>query len=183
MMEEEASPKGAASRGVVSAVLGLGWVIWALLFWFFWSEDHEVSRRMAILLMSLLVMAAAMSTIWIPWSMRFPPEAGYAWWMPGFSWRVAASAVIAVGLFLLTIYWLWFQGEGYTLCQSCVVIIVVLLVTGGVMTALWARWGMRQGTKATVDVAEEVVEGVVKALDEVEGEMKQTDEEGPSSED
>ena len=169
-MDDRSEPAGAAWRGIASGMIALGWLVWALLFLFFWSEDIEVSRRMAILLMSLLVLAGVMSVIWVPWSMRFAPEEGYSWWMPGFSWRVVVSVVAAIGLLLAGIYWLWLHGGGYTFCQSCVVIIVVLLVIGGVMTVFWAGWGMRQSRQVAVEVKGEVVEGISKALDEEEEE-------------
>ena len=167
-MEDE-KPEGAKWRGIVSSFLGVGWLVWALLYWFFWSEDMEISQKMAVMVMSLLVLGTAMGALWIPWSRKFPSEEGYSWWMPGFGWRVVVSTIVGVGSMLFIAWWLWTQGEGYSLCQSCVVIIVVLIVVGALMGVMWGRKRMKVTKKTTIELRSDVVEGVATEIEEGEG--------------
>ncbi len=58
---------GLAWRSAVSAVVAIGWVIFVIVFLFFYAQDYVFYKTIAILLISVLVMAAILAPIWIVW--------------------------------------------------------------------------------------------------------------------
>lgn len=63
-------PPGFTWRIAVSAVVGIAWLIFVIIFLFFYATDYGIYKTIAILLVSLLIMAAILSPIWIPWGIR-----------------------------------------------------------------------------------------------------------------
>jgi hypothetical protein len=165
-------------RTAATPVVGVIWLVGVLIWWAFYSEDYSIAQKLAVVILSILVMAGIAGTLWLPWSMRFAPEKDRRVWRTrGFVPRVAGSVAIIILAMLLTVYWLFFPGEDYDLCQSLVVIIVIFLVTMGIMAPVWVRWGTRHAERELEGVAREVeetaAEEIDRALDEVEAEIEE----------
>ena len=165
-------------RTVFTVVVGLGWLVWLLLWWAFWSPDMEVARKFAVAIVSAMVMGGLLAAVWLPYSMRWAPEEERRQWrVRGFRARVVGSALVFVGLAALVVYWLWFPGKDYDICQSFVVIIVVLIVGMALMAPMWMRWGMRTRFTGGGVVLDGVAEEVSEAVEEtVEGSAEEKDD-------
>ena len=63
-------PPGGAWRAAVSAVVGIGWLIFMIIYLFFWAKHYTIYENIAIFLVSVLVMAAILAPIWIMWGIK-----------------------------------------------------------------------------------------------------------------
>ncbi|MFH1821570.1 MAG: hypothetical protein ABH852_03915 [Methanobacteriota archaeon] len=70
----EEMPPGMAWRTAVSAVVGIGWFIFIIIFLFFWAKHYTIYENIAIFLVSILVIAAILAPIWIMWGIRAARE-------------------------------------------------------------------------------------------------------------
>lgn len=84
-----------------------------------------------------------------PWAW---PEHGRPdhWMTPGFGWRVAVSILIAIGWLSFLILWLFFFAGDFDIFQNLAIVIVSVLVSVGLLGAMWAPWGMRMAKNAGV---------------------------------
>ena len=145
-----AKPMPSPWMGVASAVIAVGWFVALIVWWAFMADDFTTNERLAVALMSALVMGAAQGAMWMPWAMRNRTEADKALMSDrGFLARTVGSGALLFGLLGAIIYWLWYMADEYTGCQSLVVIIVILIAFVGIMAGVWAPWGMRQAKKRT----------------------------------
>lgn len=73
-MEEEVAreemPHGLVWRIVVSAIVCFAWLIFAIIFLFFYATDYGIYKTIAVLLVSILIVGAVLSPVWIPWGIR-----------------------------------------------------------------------------------------------------------------
>lgn len=67
-------PPGGAWRAAVSAVAGIGWLVFLIIHLFFWAKHYTIYENIAIFLASLLVLVAIMAPLWIGWGMRHAQE-------------------------------------------------------------------------------------------------------------
>lgn len=67
---EGGMPPGLTWRVVASAVVCIGWLIFIVVFLFFWAKFYSIYQNIAIFLVSLLIMAAILAPVWIPWGIR-----------------------------------------------------------------------------------------------------------------
>ena len=81
------------------------------------------------------------------WPEHFHPD---VWTTPGFGWRVAVSILIAIGWLSFLILWLFFYAGDFDIFQNLAIVIVSVLVSVGVLAAMWAPWGMRMAKSTGV---------------------------------
>ncbi len=72
------------------------------------------------------------------------------WTTPGFGWRVAVSILIVIGWVSFLILWLFFYAGDFDIFQNLAIVIVSVLVSVGLLGAMWAPWGMRMAKSAGV---------------------------------
>ena len=63
----------------------------------------------------------------------------------GFTWRVVVSIVLPFCAIVFLIIWFWSYAVPYTVWQNIAILLVTLLVMGGALGVIWARWGMIHG--------------------------------------
>jgi len=68
-------PPGGAWRAAVSAVVGIGWLIFMIAHLFFWAKHYTIYENIAIFLVSILVMAAILAPTWITWGIKAAKQA------------------------------------------------------------------------------------------------------------
>ncbi len=158
-------PRGVVWRTVVSVTVGLGWLVWLLLWWAFWSEDYTIAQKFAVAIMSLMVAGGIAGAIWIPFSMRYGDDKDQ-WRDRSFVWRILVSMVVFIGLAIFIVYMLFFPWSGFDWCQSIVIIIVVLIIGAAMMAPLWIRWGKHKVELELDDIAEEISESIEEAIEE-----------------
>ncbi len=68
-------PPGLASRVAVSIVVGVGWLIFLIVFLWFYAGDFGISKSLAIFIISVLVVGGILGPIWAHWGIKY----GHAW--------------------------------------------------------------------------------------------------------
>ena len=54
-----------------SIVVGVGWLVFLILWLAFYASDFDVYQNIAIFLASLLIIGAALGAAWAPWGMKY----------------------------------------------------------------------------------------------------------------
>ncbi len=68
-------PPGLAPRVAVSIVVGVGWLIFLVVFLWFYAADFGISKSLAIFLVSVLVVGGILGPMWAYWGIK----TGRAW--------------------------------------------------------------------------------------------------------
>ena len=140
--------KGLRWRVSLSILIGVGWLVFLLLWLFFYASAYSWEKNLAIFLLSLLIIVGILGISWAFWGLRHSTkEQKEEWNMKGFRWRVWISCGIVLIIFLFLIYWFWYLATPYTIYQNIAMFIVSLLIMGGILGAMWAPWGIKHGHK------------------------------------
>jgi len=75
-------PPGLASRVAVSIVVGLGWLLFLVIHLAFYAEGFNIYKNLAIILASILVVAAILAPVWVHWGMKYGPRYAREWERP-----------------------------------------------------------------------------------------------------
>ncbi len=65
-MEDDRPPEGVMWRTWVTVAVFLGWLVWLLLWWAFWSGDLTIAQRFAVTIVGVLVLGAVLAAVWLP---------------------------------------------------------------------------------------------------------------------
>jgi len=133
-------------RVSLSILVGVGWLIFLVLWLFFYAELFSWEKNIAIFLLSILLVGAILGIPWTIWGVRFRTrQENEMWHTKGFRTRVYASVVVALVLVIFLICWFWFFAEPFSVYQNLAIFIVSILAVGGIMGASWAPWSMKHG--------------------------------------
>lgn len=148
-MTEESIPlkeetEGLGWRVSLSILSGVGWLVFLVLWLFFYAKNYAWERNVAIFLGSLLALTGIVGMPWAYWAYKKQTTAEKEMLkIQGFRWRIWVSILLMLATFLFLIYWFWVYAEPFTLYENLAIFIVSLLITGGLLAAMWAPWGMR----------------------------------------
>lgn len=141
-MNEET--EGLAWRVSLSILVGVGWLVFLVLWLFFYAKNYAWERNVAIFLFSLLLLVGILGGPWAYWAYKKQTAADKEMMkIKGFRWRIWVSILLMLGAFLFLIYWFWIYAEPFNLYENLAIFIVSLLITGGLLAAMWAPWGMK----------------------------------------
>ena len=133
-------------RPSFSIIVGVGWLIFLIAWFAFYASEYPWEQNFAIILLSILIAFTLLGGVWAIWGIRMIPKEGKEIFKTfGFKWRVQVSVIIPFLTMIFLIIWFWFYAEPYTIWQNIAVILITLLVIGGILGSIWARWGMRHG--------------------------------------
>jgi hypothetical protein len=155
----------------ISIAVGVGWLIFVILWLAFYASDYSWEKNIAILLLSILILILALGGMWAIWSLRMIPKKDWEMFkIKGFKWRISISIILPFAAIIFLIIWFWYYAEPYTVWQNIAVLLVILLAIGGILGAIWARWGMKHGQemKKFDDVGKEIEKKVDEALKDKE---------------
>jgi hypothetical protein len=135
-------------RPTFSIVVGVGWLIFIIAWLGFYASNYVWEQNIAIILLSILVAFSLLGGIWAVWGLKMIPKEGREMFKTlGFKWRIQTSIVIPFLAIVFLIIWFWFYAAPFTVWQNIAVLLITLLAVGGILGALWARWGMKHGWK------------------------------------
>ncbi|MFB0499818.1 MAG: hypothetical protein ACETWO_00860 [Candidatus Hadarchaeaceae archaeon] len=63
-------PPGLAPRVAVTIVVGIGWLIFLILFLAFYAGGFNIWQNIAIMFVSILVVGAILGPMWAHWGMK-----------------------------------------------------------------------------------------------------------------
>ena len=133
-------------RVSLSIIVGVVWLAFLLIWFFFYTDKYYWEQHVAIVLLSLLMLVIVLGIPWILWWLKNQsPQEIAMWKTQGFKWRIWVSFILGFFILIFLIYWFWFLAPPYRWYQNLIIFIVALLIIGGVMGAMWAPWGMKHG--------------------------------------
>ena len=138
--------KGFGWRVSLSIIIGIGWLVFLVLWLFFYATNYTFYQNIAIVLLSLLVVGFILGVPWMFWGMKFRTEQEKEMWKTqGFRWRAWLSGILALALVIFLIYWSWYHASVYNIYQNIAIFIVSILIIMGALGASWAPWGIKYG--------------------------------------
>ena len=149
----------------LSIIGGVGWLIFVIIWFAFYATDYAWEKNLAAILLSILVVFLLLGGMWAIWGLRMVPKPGWeVFKISGFKWRVATSIVLPFAAMIFLIIWFWSYAEPYSVWQNIAVLLVTLLVIGGILGAIWARWGIKHGHE--MDKCDDIGEEIGKKIEE-----------------
>lgn len=128
----------------ISIIGGVGWLIFVILWFAFYASNYSWEKNLAILLLSILVIFLLLGGMWAIWSLRMIPKEGWEIFkISGFRWRIISSIIVPLISIIFLIIWFWYLAEPYSVWQNIAVFIVILLIIGGTLGVIWAKWSMK----------------------------------------
>jgi len=143
-MKNDKCPKPKGWRVSLSIGVGIGWLIFLIVWLAFFAGDYNGYQNFAIILISILVVFLTLGGSWASWGLKYMPKEGkQIFKIKGFKSRVVASIIVPFLLMIFWIIWLFFFADEVNHYQNLAIFIVSLLVVGGILGGLWAPWGMK----------------------------------------
>ena len=131
-----------------SIIIGVGWLIFLIMWFAFYASDYAWEKNIAIILLSIVIMFLLLGGMWAMYGIRrIPSEEKEMFNKSGFKWRIILSIVLPFIAIIFLIIWFWYYAQPYSVWQNIAVILVTLLIIGGILGSLWARWGIKYSHK------------------------------------
>lgn len=151
-MKNEDFPKPSGWRISLSIAMGVGWLIFLIIWLAFFAGDETLGfslyQNIAIIMISILVVFVILGGSWAAWGLKYIPKEGKEMMKTtGFTSRIVVSIIIPLALIIFWIYWFYFPAENFDPYQNLAILLVSLLAVGGILGSIWAPWGMKQGKK------------------------------------
>jgi len=142
----------------LSIVMGVGWLVFLIIWLAFYAGDYSINKNIAIILISILVLIIILGGSWAAWGLKHIPEEGKEMIRKtGFKSRVIISIVIPLALMIFLIIWFYYYADTFNIYQNFAIFLVSILVVGGLMGAIWAPWGMKHGKEFEKSKEEEKI--------------------------
>jgi len=136
--------EGLSWRVTLSIIVGVGWLIFILLWLAFYGTGYSGYQNVSIFFLSILFIAIIMGLTWMSWHFKHQTKIEREMWQTkGFKSRVRLSVILGFILGIFNIYWFWSYAVDFSVWQNIAVFIVSLLVIGGILGIYWAPWGMK----------------------------------------
>jgi hypothetical protein len=140
-MDKEKSMQPSGWQVSLSIIMGVGWLIFLILWLAFYATGYSYEKNIAVILLSVLIFFLPLGGLWAYWA--YKNNRGWeVFKIKGFKWRVVISIILPLALVFFLIFWFWYYATPYSIWQNLAVILVVILVLGGVLGSVWAHWGM-----------------------------------------
>ncbi len=131
-----------------SIVIGVGWLIFLILWFAFYASDYTWEKNIAIILLSILIMFLLLGGMWAMYGIsKIPSNEKEIFKTSGFKWRILLSIILPFAALIFLIIWFWFYAQPYSVWQNIAVTLVTILIIGGILGSVWARWGIKHGNK------------------------------------
>ena len=136
-----------AARGIATAVIGVVWLIFVIVYMVFYADSLGFTffQNIAVLLSSVLVVGAVISIMWISFGLKQAKKSTdkiSAGMIPG--WRVSISAALAIGWVIFALLFIAFYSENFSFIENIAILLISLLIVGVLFILMWVSYGMRQ---------------------------------------
>ena len=146
MKDETHQPPG--WKVSLSIGMGVGWLIFFIVWLAFFAGDYTAYQNFAIILVSILIVFLVLGGSWASWGMKHIPKEGKEMMKTaGFTGRIIVSIAVPFCLMIFWILWFFFYAESFNIYQNIAIFLVSLLAVGGLLGGTWASWGMKHGKK------------------------------------
>jgi hypothetical protein len=142
-MTEKNFEHGLLKAGFSGAV-AIGWLVFLILFLAFYSEGFKANEKFAIILLSILIMTVLLGGLWVFWSLRMMSKKDWEMFkIKGFKWRIIGSIIYGFALLIVLIYGFWYLWIDFNFWQYLAIFLVIVLISGGILGAIWASWSAK----------------------------------------
>ncbi len=127
-----------------SGAVAIGWLVFLILFLAFFSEGFQINEKFAIILLSILIIAVLLGGFWLYWSFQMMSKKDWELFrIKGFKWRIIGTLVFFFALLIVLIYGFWYIWTDFNFWQYVAIFLIIILVGGGLMGAVWAPWSSK----------------------------------------
>jgi hypothetical protein len=131
-------------RPSFSIIVGVCWLIFLIIWFAFYATPYPWEQNFAIILASILLLFLILGGTWAMWGIRRIPEHEKEMMKAvGFRLRIMVSIILPLVAMIFLIVWFWYYAIPYSIWQNIAIILVTLLIVGGVLGSIWARWGIK----------------------------------------
>jgi amino acid transporter len=124
-----------------SGAVAIGWLVFLILFLAFFSEGFRINEKFAIILLSIFIIAVLLGGFWLYWSFQMMSKKDWELFrIKGFKWRIIGTLVFFFALLSVLIYGFWYIWTDFNFWQYVAIFLIIILVGGGLMGAVWAPW-------------------------------------------
>ena len=160
---------GPGWRPAFSGIVAVGWLIFIIAWLAFFSADiHPYEKKIAIVLLSTLILVVLLGGVWGIWAVRMIPKPGRDMMkFLGFRSRMIASIIVPLASIGFLVYYFWYYD--FTVWQHIAVIFIAILAIGLVLSMVWASWkkGMCEDFEEKMEgIGEEIEKKFEEAFDE-----------------
>jgi hypothetical protein len=142
-MGEKKFEHGLLKAGFSGAV-GIGWLVFIILFLAFFSEGFRINEKFALIILSILIIAVLLGGLWLFWSVQMMSKKDWELFrIKGFKWRIIGTLIFLFALLTVLIYGFWYIWTDFSFWQYVAIFLVVILVSGGLMGVVWAPWSAK----------------------------------------
>ncbi len=142
-MAEKKFEHGLLKAGFSGAV-AIGWLIFIILFLAFDFGEFRPNEKIAIILLSIFIITVLLGGVWVYWTLQMMTKKEWKMFkIKGFRWRILVSIIYGLTLLIILILCFWYVWTDFTFWQYLAIILVLILLNGGIMGALWAPWGTK----------------------------------------
>jgi len=137
-------------RSTFSIIVGVGWLIFLIAWFAFYASNYLWEQNIAIILLSILVAFTLLGGVWAIWGLKMIPKEGRDIFKTfGFKWRVQVSIIIPYVAMIFLIIWFWHYAIvfNFDVWKNIAVLLITLLILGGLLGTIWARWSMKNASK------------------------------------
>ena len=91
-------------RPSISIIVGVGWLIFIILWLAFIATDYPWEKNLSILLLSILIVFLLLGGMWAIWSIKMVPKPGWEMFkVSGFRKRISISIIIPLAAMIFLI--------------------------------------------------------------------------------
>lgn len=122
-----------------SAVVGVGWVIFLILWLFFYAAAYTIYQNIAITIVSFFIMLGVIGAPWASTLKTFKPteDSGLTPELPAMGWRIGFSILLGVGWLIFLLGWLFFYASTYTAYQNIAITVISFILIGAIIGVIW----------------------------------------------
>lgn len=147
-MKTKKDPQPPGWTVTLSIGMGVGWLIFLLIWLAFFAGDYNIYQNIAIILVSILIVFIILGGSWAFWGLKqIPTEGKEVMRVAGFTSRIVISIIVPFALFIFWIVWFFFYAENFNGYQNIAIFLVSLLALGGLLGGIWASWAMKNKKK------------------------------------
>ncbi len=132
-------------RVPLSVVVGVGWLMFLIIWLFFYAGDHHIYQNLGMLLLSLTVVAIILGLAWMTWAFGNVTEfEKMMMQIGGMKTRMIVSMLVPLICLVLLGLWLYFMAVDFNIYQNIAVVIVIILIMGGILGIIWTTGGWKR---------------------------------------
>jgi len=160
---------GSGWRPAFSGIVACGWLIFIIAWLAFFSGNvHPYEKKIAVVLLSVLILIVLIGGVWAIWAVRMIPKPGREMMkFFGFRSRMIASILIPLASVGFLVYYFWFYN--FNIWQHIAMFLITIIVNGMILAAVWSSWkkGMCTGfEKEMEDIGEEIGRKIDEEFDD-----------------